>query len=84
MTGRLARLPRGPGWRAQRVERWLELRAAGSSAVQFGGPVLELLDRARSPSTPPCAALGPDLLDDDRDRRRRQRARERSRPRGRR
>ena len=34
-------------------------------AVQFGGPVLELLDRARVALHPALRALGPDLLDDD-------------------
>ena len=34
-------------------------------AVQFGGPVLELLDRARVALHPALRSLGPDLLDDD-------------------
>ena len=34
-------------------------------AVQFGGPVLELLDRGRVALHPALRSLGPDLLDDD-------------------
>ena len=41
------------------------LRANGLVAVQFGGPVLELLDRARVALHPALRSLGPDLLDDD-------------------
>ena len=33
--------------------------------MQFGGPVLELLDRARVALHPALRSLGPDLLDDD-------------------
>jgi endonuclease-8 len=56
-----------PGERWMRSERsaWLVLTANGLSAVQFGGPVLELLDRARISLHPGLRALGPDLLDDD-------------------
>jgi endonuclease-8 len=41
------------------------LTANGLTAVQFGGPVLELLDRARISLHPGLRALGPDLLDED-------------------
>ena len=56
-----------PGERWARSERsaWLALTANGLTAVQFGGPVLELLDRPRISLHPGLRALGPDLLDDD-------------------
>ena len=52
-------------WRRSERSAWLALSANGLTAVQFGGPVLELLDRARIALHPALRSLGPDLLDDD-------------------
>jgi endonuclease-8 len=52
-------------WRRSESSAWLVLSATGLSAVQFGGPVLELLDRARLALHPALRDLGPDLLDDE-------------------
>ncbi len=65
MTGAWHVYPVGAPWRRSRASAWLELSANGLCAVQFGGPVLELLDRARLALHPVLRALGPDLLDDD-------------------
>jgi endonuclease-8 len=55
----------GQSWRRSIRSAWLELSAQGLTAVQFGGPVLELLDRSRLALHPVLSRLGPDLLDDD-------------------
>ena len=55
----------GEPWRRGVRSAWLELSAHGATAVQFGGPVLELLDRARLALHPALSRLGPDLLDAD-------------------
>lgn len=55
----------GERWRRSRANAWLVLGAGDLRAVQFGGPVLELLDRARLALHPALRELGPDLLDDD-------------------
>jgi endonuclease VIII len=55
----------GQSWRRSPANAWLELRANGITGVQFGGPVLELLDRARLALHPALRELGPDLLDED-------------------
>jgi endonuclease-8 len=57
----------GPGEPRRRGtgKAWLELRADGRTALQFGGPVLQVLDRARLALHPALRELGPDLLDDD-------------------
>lgn len=52
-------------WRRGRGGAWLELGDGQTTAVQFGGPVLELLDRGRLALHPVLSRLGPDLLDDD-------------------
>jgi endonuclease-8 len=52
-------------WRRGRGGAWLELSDGQTTAVQFGGPVLELLDRGRLALHPVLTRLGPDLLDAD-------------------
>jgi endonuclease-8 len=65
MTGSWHVYRTGEPWRRNIRSAWLELSAEGTSAVQFGGPVLELLDRARLALHPALSQLGPDLLDED-------------------
>jgi endonuclease-8 len=65
MTGAWHFYSAGAPWRRSRSNAWLELSANGVTAVQFGGPVLELLDRARLALHPALRSLGPDLLDDE-------------------
>jgi endonuclease-8 len=65
MTGAWHVYRDGEAWRRSPRSAWLTLGAGGLVAVQFGGPVLELLDRARVALHPALRALGPDLLDDD-------------------
>lgn len=65
MTGAWHVYAEGAAWRRSRASAWLALSANGLCAVQFGGPVLELLDPARVALHPALRNLGPDLLDDD-------------------
>jgi endonuclease-8 len=65
MTGAWHVYREGEPWARSPMGAWLTLSANGIVAVQFGGPVLELLDRARVAMHPALRALGPDLLDDD-------------------
>lgn len=65
MTGLWQVYRAGEPWRRAVGSAWLELSAEGRSAVQFGGPVLELLDRARLALHPVLSKLGPDLLAPD-------------------
>jgi len=46
---------------------WLLLRAGGSEAIEYDGPVLELLTAARRRFDQRLVALGPDLLADEFD-----------------
>jgi endonuclease VIII len=62
MTGAWHVYRDGEPWRRSRASAWLTLSAGGLVAVQFGGPVLELLDRARVALHPALRNLGPDLL----------------------
>ena len=55
------------GARHRRGGAWLLLRGGGVEAVQFNGPVLELLDRASLAMHPVLARLGPDVLAPDFD-----------------
>jgi endonuclease-8 len=55
----------GQPWNRSPASAWLSLSANGLVAVQFGGPVLELLDRARVALHPGLRSLGPVLLDDE-------------------
>jgi endonuclease-8 len=65
MTGAWHVYPEGRPWARSAKSAWLTLAANGLVAVQFGGPVLELLDPARIALHPALRSLGPDLLDDD-------------------
>jgi endonuclease-8 len=65
MTGAWHVYPEGRPWARSARNAWLTLAANGLVAVQFGGPVLELLDPARVALHPALRGLGPDLLDDD-------------------
>jgi endonuclease VIII len=65
MTGAWHVYRTGEPWRRRASNAWLELGADGLAAVQFGGPVLELLDRARLALHPALRDLGPDLLGED-------------------
>jgi endonuclease VIII len=62
MTGAWHVYRAGEPWRRSERSAWLEMRAGELCAVQFGGPVLELLDRARLALHPVLSGLGPDLL----------------------
>lgn len=65
MTGAWHVYAEGEAWKRSARNAWLTLAAEGLLAVQFGGPVLELLDRPRLALHPTLRSLGPDLLDDD-------------------
>jgi endonuclease VIII len=65
MTGAWGIYREGEPWHRSPSSAWLTLSASGLVAVQFGGPVLELLDRARIALHPALRSLGPDLLDED-------------------
>ena len=65
MTGAWHVYGEGEAWARSPKGAWLTLSANGLVAVQFGGPVLELLDPARVALHPALRNLGPDLLDDD-------------------
>ena len=65
MTGAWHVYAEGQEWARSPRSAWLALSANATCAVQFGGPVLELLDRARVALHPALRSLGPDLLDDD-------------------
>jgi endonuclease-8 len=65
MTGSWQVYRTGEPWRRSVRSAWLELSAEGTTVVQFGGPVLELLDRGRLALHPVLRGLGPDLLDSD-------------------
>lgn len=64
MTGAWDVYPEGARWRRPRSAAWIVMRAAGLVAVEFSGPVLELLDDARLRLHPVLRSLGPDVLDD--------------------
>ncbi len=65
MTGAWHVYAEGQAWARSPRSAWLALTANATCAVQFGGPVLELLDRARVALHPALRSLGPDLLDED-------------------
>jgi endonuclease VIII len=62
MTGTWHVYRNGEPWRRSPRSAWLELSAHATTAVQFGGPVLELLDSAKLALHPILTRLGPDLL----------------------
>ncbi len=67
MTGIWDVRPVGGRWRRAPSRAWLILRADGHEAVQYDGPVLELLTAGRRRFDQRLAALGPDILADEFD-----------------
>ena len=67
MTGSWGTYRRGDPWRRSPRRAWLVLRAADGEAVQFDGPVLELMTEARTRFDQRLAGLGPDVLAPDFD-----------------
>src|SRR3954466_1124240 len=61
MTGRWSVRRAGPERRRSMHRAWLVLAGGGWEAVQYGGPVLELMSDARARSDPRLAGLGPDV-----------------------
>jgi endonuclease-8 len=62
MTGVWDVRPVGGRWRRAPSRAWLVLRADGQEAVQYDGPVLELMTAGRRRFDQRLAALGPDVL----------------------
>jgi endonuclease-8 len=62
MSGSWEVHPQGERWRRAPHRAWLVLRARGHDVVQFDGPLLELITKARSRSDPLLAGLGPDVI----------------------
>ncbi|HEU4978342.1 MAG TPA: DNA-formamidopyrimidine glycosylase family protein [Solirubrobacteraceae bacterium] len=62
MTGYWGTYRDGQRWSRSPRRAWLVLRAGAGEAVQFDGPVLELLTSARVRNDPRIAHLGPDIL----------------------
>jgi endonuclease-8 len=62
MTGRWEVYRRGARWGRSPRRAWLVLRSEGWEAVEFDGPVLELLSEARIRADRRLAALGQDVL----------------------
>ena len=62
MTGSWGTYRPGQRWRRSARRAWLVLRGEGGEAVQFDGPVLELLAGARARFDRRLAQLGPDVL----------------------
>jgi endonuclease-8 len=53
---------RGAPWGKPASSAWLVLRSEESEAIEFGGPTLRALSRARLRSDPVLSRLGPDIL----------------------
>ncbi|HEU4657208.1 MAG TPA: DNA-formamidopyrimidine glycosylase family protein [Capillimicrobium sp.] len=64
MTGSWGTYRHGERWRRARRRAWFVARARGGEAVQFDGPVLELMTAARARGDLNLARLGPDILAD--------------------
>lgn len=62
MTGAWGTYRAGQRWRRSPRRAWVVLRARGHEAVEFDGPVLELLTASRARLDQRLAALGPDVL----------------------
>jgi endonuclease-8 len=54
-------------WSRSPARAWLVLRRGGHAAVEFDGPVLELMTAARARNDPRIARLGPDILAEEFD-----------------
>jgi endonuclease-8 len=67
MTGAWQTGPIGQRWRRAPRRAWLILRARGQEAVQFDGPLLELMTGLRSRIDHGIARLGPDILAEEFD-----------------
>jgi endonuclease-8 len=67
MTGLWGVYRAGERWRRSRRRAWLVLRVAGHEAVEFDGPVLELLTDSRTRFDHRLAGLGPDVLAEEFD-----------------
>jgi endonuclease VIII len=70
MTGWWGVYGRGERWRKAAHRAWLVLGADDQEAVQFDGPVLELLTESRTRFDRRLAGLGPDVLAPELDERR--------------
>src|SRR6201995_2820968 len=62
MTGTWGVYAPGRRWGRSPRLAWLVLGRGGGEAVQFNGPVLELLPESRTPFDQRLSALGPDVL----------------------
>ena len=62
MTGSWGTYRPGQRWRRAHRRAWLVLRTDEGEAVQFDGPVLELLTESRTRFDRRLAMLGPDIL----------------------
>jgi endonuclease-8 len=62
MTGSWGTYRPGQRWRRGRGRAWLVLRTDAGEAVQFDGPLLELLTESRVRFDRRLAMLGPDIL----------------------
>ena len=62
MTGSWGTYRAGQRWRKAHRRAWLVLRTEAGEAVQFDGPVLELLTESRTRFDRRLAMLGPDIL----------------------
>jgi endonuclease VIII len=67
MTGSWRVFDPGVRWSRSPRRAWLVLERGGREAVQFDGPVLELLTEARARNDPRLARLGPDILAEEFD-----------------
>jgi len=67
MTGAWSVQREGARWRRAPRRAWLVIRSGGWEAVQFDGPVLELVRDSRTRLDPHLAALGQDILGADFD-----------------
>ena len=69
MTGRWSVRREGTSARGARRHAWLVLAGGGWEAIQYGGPVLELMSDTRARTDPRIAALGPDVIGESFDER---------------
>ncbi len=69
MSGSWSVRPEGEASPRSMRRAWLVLAGGGSEAVQYGGPVLELMSAARARTDPRLAALGPDVIGESFDER---------------
>ena len=69
MTGSWAVKPMDAPARRSRLRAWLVLAGGGWEAVEYDGPVLELMSDSRARTDPRLAGLGPDVLGESFDER---------------